>query len=64
LLRNLIYALHDYIFEDEELQKFFTENADYYDYKPQFDNVDDKLRYTDNENINLINSLEKLRQQK
>lgn len=64
LLRSLIYALHGYIFKDKEFQEFFTENADRYDYKPQFENVDSKLRYNDQENINLINSLESRRQQK
>jgi hypothetical protein len=63
LLRNLIYALRGYIFKDKELQKFFTDNASIYNYKPQFDNVDSKFRFDEKDNIALISSLERVRSQ-
>lgn len=63
LLRNLFYAMNGYIFKDAELTSFFNNSLKYYKkYKPQYNNVDNKLNNIEKRSIEVIQQIEKERQ--
>ena len=56
LIRNEIFARHGYIFKSKDLAEYFSKKTWY---KPQFNNVMDKLSSIERNNIALIESIEK-----
>lgn len=59
IYRNAFYAKHNYKFKNSEFIKLFRKNI--YEYKPEFDNVDDKIGIYQKEVIKRIIDEEKKR---
>lgn len=55
IMRNEVFARHGYIFKSDDLKDYFYAKAWY---KPQFDNVDDKLSELEKANVKLLQERE------
>lgn len=63
LIRNEIFARHGYIFTSKDLTAYFSK-FDWYEPAIKADKIDDKLNQIDQFNIELIKSIEKLKNNK